>query len=91
MSESDRSEEELWALGINDPLYRNEKKFCKKKMASNRRKACTEAKKKVVEIGFLKRRHMQQESWSSCSRLPWHWTATQQTFQINFRFFFLVT
>ena len=60
MSESDTSEDELWASGINDPLDENGRKVVQKKIASIHRKACREAKRKakrkVAERRFLKRR-----------------------------------
>lgn len=50
MSASDTCEDELWASGING------RRAVQRKIASIHRKACREAKRKVVEKRFLKRR-----------------------------------
>ena len=55
LSESDTSQEEIWARRVGGPLDENGREVIQKKLASIRRKACRQAKK-VAEMRFLKRR-----------------------------------
>ena len=57
VSDSDSSDAEVWKNGVSNVFDNNGRLLIQKKRASLKRKATREAKRKIMEKRFLKRRH----------------------------------